>query len=365
MRPGGNTIADTMGRIPALLAAASLAIPVIGVAQEQPPQPQPSQQSPTSQSWELRGRDWAQVPSADPNAPADPQLDRVEQLLNGRRGKAAFGEAVAWLKTNANNAPQRDRALFLAARSLWVADDGVKAFYYCDELLDTYPESGYYQPALELQYSIADNYLDRGTRRFLGLPVGDYDDEATEMLFRVQQRAPGSQLAERALLRTADHYYARGDYDLAGDAYAAYARSYPRSPEVARVRLQQAYSYLAQFRDPKFDATPVVDARTQLADLLQTDPQLAQQNNVPALIDRIDSTLAQKLATNADYYRRTGKPQAAAFLYEQVVKTYPNTPEADQAQRALERLPAPQDADVPPATQPAARAGSEGIAKAR
>lgn len=357
-----------MGRIPSIvtmIALSTAAAAGLAPAQDQPaPAPATAQQQPTSQSWELRGRDWQQVPSADPNLPADPALDRIEQLLNRRNGKAAFKESVRWLKANPFTTPQRDRALFLAARGLNIAGDGVKSFYYCDELLDTYPESPYYQPALELQYQIADRYLNAGPRRWLFLPVGDYYDEATEMLFRIQQRSPGSQLAERALLRTADFYYARSEYDLAGDAYAAYARSYPRSPDVSRVRLQQAYSYLAQFRDPKFDATPVIDARAQLADLLQTDPQLAQQENVAALIDRIDSTLAQKLSVSAEYYRRVNKPDSAAYLYEQVVRNYPATPEAEAAKAALDRLPSRQAAPEP-TTQPTAAAPGAPVATAQ
>lgn len=349
-----------MGRIPTIVLG--LSITAAAWAQDAAA-PDPGR--PTSQTWELRGRDWMQIPSADPNLPADPQLDRIEQLIGRGNGKAAFKEAVQWLKNSPLSTPQRDRALFLAARGLDQSGESIKAFYYLDELLDTFPESPYYQPALEFQYTMADRYLNSPTRRFLGLPVGDYTDEATEMLFRIQQRSPGSQLAERALLRTADHYYAAGDYDLAGDAYAAFARSYPRSPEYSRVRLQQAYSYLAQFRDAKFDATPVIDARTQLAELMSTNPELAAEQNIPALIDRIDSTLAQKLNVTAQYYRRVNKPQSAAFLYAQVVEKYPNSPEADIARGELQGLPSP-PAAIEPTTQPAASAAPRiPIARAR
>jgi hypothetical protein len=240
----------------------------------------------------------------------------------------------------------------LAARALYLSGDRVKAFYYCDELLDTFAESPYYQPALDMQYQIADEFLGGYKRKFLGLPLINTEDEAIEILFRVQQRSPGSQLAERALLRTADHFYAKSDYDLAGDAYAAYARSYPRSPEVPRVRLRQAWSYLAQFRDAKFDATPVIDARAQLSDLMISDPELARQENIPALLERIDSTLAQKLNVTAEYYRRTGRPESAGYLYGLVLKNHPNTPEAERARAALDRLPA--RAAESPATAPSA-----------
>lgn len=350
------TIAAPMGRIPPYAAAVLLTAATL-VAAQGLPEPSPragggdALQQPTSQSWELRGRDWLPTGAVHSDVPADPDLDRIEQLVTRRSGKAAFKEAVRWFKLNPRS-PQRDRGLMLAARALFLSGDRIKAFYYCDELLDTFPESPYYQPALELQYQIADEYLKGYKRKFLGIPVIDAEDEAIEMLFRLQQRSPGSQLAERALLRTADYFYADGQYDLAGDAYAAYARSYPRSPELSRVRLRQAWSYLAQFRDAKFDATPVIDARAQLTDLMASNPQLAEEENIGALVDRIDSSLAEKLNVTANYYRRAGKPASAAYLYEQVLKTYPNTPEAERARAALERLPASAREPVAPPQAP-------------
>ena len=71
-------------------------------------------------------------------------------------------------------------------------------------------------------------------------------------MLRVQQRSPGSPLAERALLRTADWYYSSADYDLAHDAYGVYVKNYPRSPMVPQVKLRQAFSSLAQFRGVRF-----------------------------------------------------------------------------------------------------------------
>lgn len=334
-----------MGRIP-LITSILLAAGCCALVQAQP----------TSQTWELKGREWRAI-SPDAAAANEPELDRIEGLLSRGSAAEAFRATVRWLKQNPDS-KSRDRALTLAARSLNARKERVKAFYYCDELLDTYPESPYYQSALEFQYQIADTCLSTPPPKFLGLPFNDLTDDGIEMLFRIQQRAPGSQLAERALLRTADFYYADAQYDLAGDAYAAYARSYPRSPELSRVKLRQAWSYLAQFRNEKFDATPLVNARAQLTDLAATDPELAQSENVGALLDRIDSSMAQKLIGTADYYRRTKKPEASAYLYGLVLKTYPSTPEAAKAQQELDRLPgsAREAADAPPPTTQVSRA---------
>lgn len=317
---------------------------------------------PTTRISELTPMGWQDV-----NAPAtqpevnDPALDRVESLLERHQYDAAKEIVVPWLKSH-KVSPVRDRALYLMAEALYQYGDRIQAFYYLDELMDEYPQSKLFYMALDKQYQIADAYLSGYKRRFLLLPILPVEDEAVEMLYRIQQRSPGSPLAEKALLRTAEYYFANRDYDLAADTYAAYIRSYPRSPQVPFARLRQAYSNCAQFRGLRFDPTPLIDARAQLMDILTAYPDLARQNNVQALIDRIDRTFAQKIFATADYYQRTHQLKAAAWNYLYLVKTYPNALEAPKAQTRLAKLPdwtkqppLPEAGEgYSPATQPAA-----------
>jgi len=309
---------------------------------------------------------WVPVESAPvaPTSPTtvaatDPQLDAIEAMLGRGQFDRARGAAVDWLKRNPRQAPGRDRALLLAARALQGDGQGIKAFYYCDELLDTYPESPLFAEALQLQYDVADSYLGGRRDRFAGLRIVGRDDEAIEMLFRIQQRSPGSPLADQALLRTANHYWESGDYELAADTYGFYAQRYPRSPQVPRVRLLEAYSNLRQFRGPLYDPAPLLNARTQLAEVRQQYPDLAEQENVAELADLAERQLARKLYLSADFYRRTGKPDAAAHLCRRLIAQYPETPEADDGRRLLARLgasetpPPPSRADdVPPPPEP-------------
>jgi len=180
-------------------------------------------------------------------------------------------------------------------------------------------------------------------------------DEGIEMLYRIQQRSPGSELAERSLLRTADYFYDDKQYDLAAEVYGAYIKSYPRSPVIPRAKLRQAFSNLAQFRGVRFDPTPALDARTQLSDIEVQYPELAQRERVPVYIHRIDDALARKLYVTADFYQRTHEPEAAAYMFEALLKIYPNAPEAGAAKERLAKLPKPKygpSGSGGPATQP-------------
>lgn len=292
-------------------------------------------------TWEQNAKgEWTPVAAT---APADafidnPTLDRVEQGLADGRAQPALDDAIAWIKTHPD-APDRDRGLFLLAEAYRLKGDRIRAFYHLDELMDYFPESRLYYPALEKQYSIADDFLNGYRRRVLGFLRLSAEEEAVEMLYRIQERSPGSPIAERALLRTADYYYDSSQFDLATDAYGAYLRGYPRSPETPRVKLFRAFSSLAQFRGLRFDGTPLIDAKARLEDVLAQYPDLAKQENVREFIDRIDRTVASKLFVTADFYRRTNEPRSAVYLWRYIIQTYPASEEAARSQQELAKAP--------------------------
>jgi len=311
-------------------------------------------------TWEYDGGRWPQVNDLAPAPVSDPVIDRAEVYLSHGDPKSARVILLDWEHTH-KDSPVRDRAVFLIAQSYYQEDDWILSFYYLDEVMDEYPESRLFYAALHKQYDMANGYLDGHRRRFLGLAILPAEDEAVEMLFRVQQRSPGSDLAEKALLRTSDYYYNSGQFDFAADAYASFVRSYPRSTEVPRARVREAFSALAQFHGLKFDATPLIDARAQLLDIQHDYPKLAEDENVAALIERIDSAFAGKLAVTADFYARTSEPKASAYTSQFLVNTYPGSPEAAQARLRLARTPEkykgvptpPLEAGFSPQTQPA------------
>jgi outer membrane assembly lipoprotein YfiO len=322
-----------------------------------------------SRTWEQRGNQWVEVTQqAATTAPAaDPTLQRAEQLLSAKTADQAKSLALSWYKRNRDSALV-DRALFIIARAENRVGDGIRAFYYYDQLLDEHPESPLYAASLQKQYDIADSYLRGRQRSFLGMYVLGAEEEAVEMLYRVQQRAPSSPIAEKSLLRNADYYFADRQYDLAQDAYGFFIRQYPRSPMISQARLKQAYSAYALFHGPRFEITPIIDARERLATLMAEYPNLAEQENLPAMVEQIDQAMARKLWITADFYRRTGEPRAAAYNYRYLVSAFPESKEAQQASAQLRRLP-PGSLDVPdPKVQqdtPALRTAPEPMPKVK
>ena len=316
------------------------------------PAPPPTQPTNPPQTIELRnGQYWETVKTPTTAPVTDEILDRVGQLVENNNNSAAKKLVVNWL-TRETQSPLRDRALYLLGLANYQYGDRIGSFYNFDELMDKYPESRYFYPALDKQYQIADAFLNGYKRRFLGFPVLSAEDEAVEMLFRIQQRSPGSPLAEKSLKRTADYYYADAQYDIAVDAYQAFIDRYKRSPDIPQARLKKAFAELAQFHGIKYDPTPAINARTSLEEIAIDYPELARQENVAAVIERIDAALARKVYQNAQFYIRTHEPRAAAYNFKYLMQNYPNSPEAEKAKTDLARLPESARSVPGPSTKP-------------
>lgn len=332
--------------------AGAMAVYGSSAAAQTQPAVEPTAPADTTQEFEFRGGRWIPLAERAPTTlPSDPTLDRAEDFLQRGGWRAARTLLLRWFRTHDRRHPLRDRATFLLAEVYFMSGDRIRSFYHFDEVMDLYPDSPLYPLALQRQYDIADAYLRGFRNRLFGLPILSAQDEAIEMLFRIQTRAPGSPLAERALLRTADFYYATSQFDLAADAYASYVSSYPRSPLAPRARLRQAFALMAQFRGTRFDATPLTDARELLADLIVTQPELSKEEALPAVVGRIDDAQARKLLQTADWYRRTHQLRGAAYLYRLLVLRYPESADAAEARARLAGLPASALQDPEPAAE--------------
>lgn len=334
------------------LAAATLLTPAFSLAQTSAStEPPPATQG--SPSYEFRGGRWIPVETNTPTTlPVDETLDLAEDYLQRGGWRAARKILLRWFETHDRRAPNRDRATFLLAQCYFQSGNRILSFYHFDEVMDLYPESRLYPAALQRQYDIADAYLSGFKNRVLYMSILGMEDEAVEMLFRIQSRAPGSPIAEKALLRTADYYYATSQFDLAADAYGAYVKAYPRSPLVARVKLRQAFSQMALYRGTRFDASPAKDARELLADLIVTEPNLAAGESLPSVVIRIDDALARAMIQSGDWYRRTNNLRGAAYMYRLMLATYPESPDAPEAQRRLDRIPEKFKDNPAPTTTP-------------
>ncbi|MEO0587207.1 MAG: outer membrane protein assembly factor BamD [Planctomycetota bacterium] len=210
-----------------------------------------------------------------------------------------------------------------------------RALFDYEYVARTSPATEAWRIAIEREFEIARMFAQGLNRRFLGMRLLPAKGEGEELLIRVQERVPGSELGEKASITLADYFFAEGEMFQASEAYDLFLLNYPDSPqrEWAMLRLMQAN--LARFRGPEYDPTGLLEARQRLGQYRREFPASAERIGVDALDVRIADALAEKDLADARWYEQRGNDVSAAYLYRRVVEDHP---QSDAAQVAIERL---------------------------
>lgn len=229
-----------------------------------------------------------------------------------------------------------------------------KAYEWYDRQLNEFPVGELSEKALERQFKIADAFLRGRNHVWECMGVWSLEivrvsavDEALEILMRIAERVPTSELAERALLRIGDYHFDEKGYRRAAEAYDSYLAMFdnPRmSPEtesrVAYAHLHRAKAVYATYRNVKYDSTPLVNADGMFKAYVTRylDPDRAQDDPVDKIIKEIADRRAAADYYVAELFERLDRPEAAAFFYGQAAERYGQTTWTARAQAARKRL---------------------------
>tara|TARA_B100001059_G_C17827783_1_gene582570 strand:+ start:1602 stop:2723 length:1122 start_codon:yes stop_codon:yes gene_type:complete len=310
-----GSIAQVLG--PAILFM-TLALPAAG---------QQSYQLDEHDTWELESSPKVDSPEG--------RLASARRILAEGRAGRALNLIERWIERNPRSQLMAE-AMVLKGDALVALHDEYEALYEYEYVVRRYPSSPAFTTALTREYDIAVQYAHGLRRKVLGLRIMSATEEAEELFIRIQERLPGSQLAEQAGLELADLYFRQRRMGLAADMYALFIKKYPRSPSLDTARRRLIYANLATFKGPEFDAVGLLEAKAELRQLIATHPAEAERIGARALIMRITESEAQKLLTTALWYERVGDPIAAEFAIRNLVERYP---ESGACVRALELIP--------------------------
>lgn len=318
------------GTLAGLVGGASLA------ADKPPPVPPQTHAErlvydPATDSWVVST---APVPGTE-----DGDLDIARQWVAREEYKVALKIVKAWIKQYGSGATRYPEALYVQGVSQLELGEYRDAHESFQTLLNNYPGSDYAEQALSAEFRIAEQYLAGKRRKAVWglLRIRDRDG-GVKIMDDIVANYADTPLAELAQKTKADYYYARGEFDLAQDEYATFAREYPNSRYQPYALLQSAKAALASFPGVQFDDAGLVEAEERFEQFQQQYPEIARQQNVPVLLDQIAATRADKTFEIARFYDRTGKKNAARFYYRATVERWPGTPAAAQAEGRLMAL---------------------------
>jgi len=292
---------------------------------------------------------WVREGAADPGTPAG-QIARARRALAAGQHERAEFLATEFIERLPND-PLIPEAFLVRGDALRARRDYYMALFDYEYIARGFPGSEAFVTALERELEIARLYAGGLKRRMWGIRMLDASDDAEELLIRIQERLPGSHLAEEAGMTLADFYFGRQRMDLAAEMYSLFIENFPRSQWIDKARRRLIFAHLASFKGPEHDAAGLYNARTRILSLQATDPAAAQELGAEALLLRIDESDADKMLETARWYLKTGDPVAAELIIRRLVDRYPRSVAARRAMRAipvvLEKLPAAVIAEAP------------------
>lgn len=277
---------------------------------------------------------WIEEAPPEPGT-ADGDLRIVRRLhANGENDKA--NRAIKkWLKTYGEDHELYPNAVLVRAKIRVARRDYYEAHEELKSFLASYAGTEYADQAMQIEFVIAERFLNGTKRKIWGFRIAKADDIGIAILDDLATNYPDSTIAELAILTKADYYFRSGDFAFAEHEYATLMSRFPRSRYTRKSLIQTARAALASFGGTEYDDAPLIEAYERFRQYTIQYAGAAEEEGIGLILDDITETRAAKELNIADYYVRAGHPDAAIFYYR---STITNWSESIAAVKAHDRL---------------------------
>lgn len=263
------------------------------------------------------------------------------------RAAKRFEEAAArW-----PNSSIEQQALYQQANCYFFDDNYIDARDQYVQLLEKYPNSGQVDSVIERLWSIAQywekhyehdphwtltpNFTDETRPWFdtLGHAVKTYEN--------IQLYDPTGPRADDAIMAMAGIYFRTDRFGDADHYYELLRQQYPRSEFQFEAHLLGLQAKLQKYQGPDYDGKPLEEAkvlakqlRTQFAGRLT----LEERNRLKETGAEVARAIVARSMSMAEHYENTGHYGAAKVYYAEVMKKYPDSQLAAEAQTRLAQI---------------------------
>ena len=217
-----------------------------------------------------------------------------------------------------------------------------REFKAIEKILTLYPEYADFASLVNREYELGDEYS-RGKRdpafwalRFIPWLVEE--DHSEEILKRALERAPFSPFGPRAHLRLAYIYDQEGKVQDSIAQLREIVRDYPNSEQHKYAMLALAEGLLELSRRGDGDGTYIREAAEVLARFKERYPEAEEEDWVRRKLLESKDIQAQRIYDMAEFYRKSGRKEAAERYLAKVVSEYPESLPAAKSEEELVEL---------------------------
>lgn len=298
-------------------------------------------------TYELVDGRWVLLES-QPQVQGDPNLVLARERLARGSDDAAVAMLDEWFEKNPDpRGSMVPEALLLRGDAHLAGGDEYRALLDYERVAREFSGTDALPIALERELKIANMYLEGLRVKLWGLiRIDSGVPLAEEIIIRINERLPGSRLAEQALLDLSDYYYRSHELRQAADAYDIFLKLFPKSDKREMAMQRRLYANIAQFKGPKYDASSLADAQAQIEEYASEFPAQAREKGLDdALTARLEESLAAEILETARWYLRVDDPVSARLTLNRLVRSHPRTQAAIDAQAIMKPrgwLPTPE-----------------------
>ncbi len=280
---------------------------------------------------------WIEI-AAPQAGTAEGDLQIARALHSTGKHSGAKNATKRWIREYGEFHSLYPQAVLLQCSARIADRDYYKAHVRLQEFLNEFAGTEYEEEALEMEFVVAEVFLNGTKRKWLGMRFLTAQDIGLSILDDISANYPGTRIAELATLTKAEYYYMKADFAFAEQEYEFLVRNFPRSRYVRPAMLQGARSALASFPGIDFDDAPLIEAEELFGRYLSLYPASAEQEGVGLILTDIKETRAAKELTVGKYYLKTGHRGAAEFYFDSTISHWPETIAAIQAAEELELM---------------------------
>ncbi len=283
--------------------------------------------------------DGAWEPKGEPPPPGSDEavIREARRLIASDRPGEAEDLLTGWIERNERTRnPLLPQAYLLRGDALLAGTYEYDALHDYEAVIRGYPESDAFLTAVEREVEIGTRYLRGLRRRWLGMRLEGAESIGQELLIRAQERAPKSNLAERAAFELGDYYYRERELKLAAEMYDVIIQNFPESDRLELAMRRRAYASIARFKGPRYNAGGLADAKIYAREYARRFPaDAARVGAGDALLARLDESAAAHDLEVARWYLRRSDPVSARYVLRRLMDEHPRTVAAAEAGRIM------------------------------
>jgi outer membrane protein assembly factor BamD len=281
-----------------------------------------------------KAAEWRKLRAKDQLDVAQAAFDKKDFKL---AMKAALRVVTVWPLSDC--APQ---AQYLVGRCFEQRRQDQKAFKTYDQLLSKFPKMNIAQEIQGRQFEIANRFLAGEWIKLFGyIPFFPSMDKAAEMFGDIVKFGPYGPYGPPAQMNIGAAREKQKDYQLAVQAYETAADRYSAQPEVAATALYKAaLAWSKQARKADYDQSAAGQAISSFNDFIALYPNDGRIAEARKIITTLKLEQARGNLSIARYYEKRKHWDGALIYYNELVLNAADTPQAEQAKEARQRIEA-------------------------